>query len=398
MPWRKTDLKTERMRFIVEGEQIGRNMAALCRKFGVSRKTGYKWLQRFREVGSLDGLDDLSRRPHHSPNRTSEAIEERVEELRLSTGWGGKKLCILLAREEIQLAASTIDRIIQRRGLTRVVERGKAATQRFERAHANELWQMDFKGEYPLRQNGYCYPLSVLDDHSRYNVGLFALSSKRIPGVQRSLINCFERCGLPEAMLMDRGAPWWSTTNGYGLTKLSVFLIKQGIDLIYGHPYHPQTQGKVERFHRTLHETLSYLGKPDTLRGFNSAFASISRTYNEERPHESLGMQVPAQRYTPSSRAYKPSPKPWVYPTGAQVYRLNSAGCLTYGDRRYFVCEALANEEVWCQPFADRVLVTYRHMHIREIDLSTKRTRPLVQPVDFKHLKSNHDATACETS
>jgi len=398
MPWRETDLRTERIRFIVEAEQVGRNMAALCRKFGVSRKTGYKWLNRFHEAGNLGGLDDLSRRPHQSPNRTSEAIEERVEALRLSRGWGGKKLRVMLAREGIQLAASTIDRIIQRRGLTRVVERRKAATQRFERAHANELWQMDFKGEYPLREKGYCYPLSVLDDHSRYNVGLFALGSKRIPGVQRSLIDCFVRCGLPEAMLMDRGTPWWSTTNGYGLTKLSVFLIKQGIDLIYGAPYHPQTQGKVERFHRTLGETLSYLGKPDTLRAFSSALASISQTYNEERPHESLGMQVPAQRYTPSPRAFQPSPKPWIYPTGAQVYRLNSAGCITYGDRRYFVCEALANEEVWCQAFADRVLVTYRHMYIREINLSTRRTRSLVHPVDSYHRKTDHDATARKPS
>ncbi len=396
MPWRETDLKTERIRFIVQAERTGRNMTALCRQFGISRKTGYKWLRRFRQAGNLDGLDDLSRRPHHSPHQTSESIEEKVEALRLKRGWGGKKLRVVLAREGIQLAASTIDRIIQRRGLTREVGRGRTATKRFERAHANELWQMDFKGEYPLRENGHCYPLSVLDDHSRYNVGLFALGSKRLPGVQHSLIDCFERCGLPEAMLMDRGTPWWSTTNGYGLTKLSVFLIKQGIDLIYGSPYHPQTQGKVERFHRTLHEAINYLGKPDTLKGFSAAFASISQTYNEERPHESLGMQVPAQRYSLSPRAYRPSPKPWIYPTGAQVHRLNSAGCLTYQDRRYFVCEALANEEVWCQSFADRILVTFRHMYIREINLSTKRTRPLVQPVDPKHCIGDHDATECQ--
>jgi transposase InsO family protein len=381
MPWRETNVKNERIRFIVEAEQSPRNMAGLCRKFGISRKTGYKWLDRFHKHGNLDAMDDQSRRPHNSPNQTCEAIEKRVEEIRLSTGWGGKKLQWVLAWEEIHLAASTIDRIIQRRGLTREQRRNKQAARRFERAYPNELWQMDFKGEYRLKEGGACHPLSVLDDHSRYNVGLFALSSIRTPGVKRSLIECFERCGVPDAMLMDHGIPWWSNTNSHGLTKLSVFLIKQGIDLLYGAPYHPQTQGKVERFHRTLDESLRYLGMPNTLAGFQTAFASISRTYNYHRPHASLDMQVPAKRYQPSPRPYNPSPAPWIYPSGTEVCRLNSAGCLDYRAGRYFVCEALAHEEVCCERFKDRLLVTYCHMHIREIDLSTGRTKSIVQPV-----------------
>ncbi len=382
MPWRETDVKNERIRFIVEAEQPNRNMTVLCQEFGISRKTGYKWLRRFHEVGNLDALDDISRRPHNNPNQTCDAIEQRVEEIRRSTGWGGRKLQLVLANEGIHLAASTIDRIIQRRGLTREHKRDKKAALRFERSSPNELWQMDFKGEYRLKEGGYCHPLSVLDDHSRYNVGLFALSSKRTPGVQRSLIDCFERCGVPEAMLVDHGIPWWGNTNGYGLTKLSVFLIKQGVDLIYGAPYHPQTRGKVERFHRTLDETLRYVGMPNTIAGFIAAFASISQTYNYHRPHESLDMQVPAERYTPSPQAYNPSPAPWTYPSGAEVRRLNSAGCLEYMSSRYFVCEALAHEKVCYEKFSDHLLVTYRHMYIREINLSTGRTKSIVQPVD----------------
>lgn len=382
MPWRKTDVKNERISFVVGAKQKNRNMSALCRQFGISRKTGYKWLNRFHEGGNLDALEDRSRRPHNSPNRTSQTIEQRVEEIRRSTGWAGKKLHLALAREGIHLAASTIDRIIQRRGLTRERKRGIKATQRFERSRPNELWQMDFKGEYRLKESGYCYPLSVLDDHSRYNVGLFALSSIRTPGVQRSLIDCFERCGVPEAMLMDHGAPWWSNTNGYGLTKLSVFLIKQGIDLIYGASWHPQTRGKIERFNRTLNETLRYVGMPNTIADFSAAFASFSQTYNNHRPHESLDMQVPAKRYSPSPKAFNPTPKSWIYPSGTEIRRLNSAGCLEYKRRRYFVCEALAREEVCYQTFSDRLLVTYRHMYIREINLSTGRTKALVQPVD----------------
>jgi transposase InsO family protein len=382
MPWRKTDVKNERISFVVGAKQKNRNMSALCREFGISRKTGYKWLNRFHEGGNLDALEDLSRRPHNSPNQTSEAIERRVEEIRRITGWGGKKLQLVLASEGIHLAASTIDRIIQRRGLTRECKRDRKATQRFERTYPNELWQMDFKGKYRLKEGGDCHPLSVLDDHSRYNVGLFALSSIQTSGVQRSLIDCFERCGVPEAMLLDHGIPWWSNSNGHGLTKLSVFLIKQGIDLIYGASYHPQTRGKVERFHRTLDETLRYVGLPHTFAGFRAAFASFSQTYNDHRPHESLDMQVPAKRYTPSPRAYNPSPAPWVYPSGTEVSRLNSAGCLEYKGNRYFVCEALANDEVGYQTFSDRILVTYRHMYIREINLSTGRTKSLVQTVD----------------
>ena len=381
MPWSVTTMKNERIQFIVEALQPDRNMAALCRKYGVSRKTGYKWLKRFRQCGSLADLDEMSRRPRHSPNRTPGEIEDRVEAWRRQTGWGGRALQPILAREGVRLAASTIDRIIQRKGLTRKTEKAKRATKRFERERPNELWQMDFKGQYPLRRGGNCYPLSLLDDHSRFNVGLYALASQRTAGVQESLIDCFDRCGVPEAMLMDHGTPWWSTTNGHGLTRLSVFLIKQEIDLIYGAYHHPQTQGKVERFHRTLDESTKYLGVPDTLEGFRSSFARFSKTYNELRPHQSLGMKVPAQRYRASRRNYQPSPRKWIYPPNVEVHRLNSAGCIEYRGKRLFVCEALAHEEVSCQAFEEKVLVTYRHMHIRELDLRRGRTRAMVRPV-----------------
>ena len=381
MSWKESDVRSERIAFVVRARQGGCNMAALCREFGISRATGYKWLRRSLQVGSLAELEEHSRRPHYSPNQTPQWIEQRVEALRHRHGWGGRKLSDLLAREGIILASSTVDRILKRRGLVQSGQRHRTARRRFERSRPMELVQMDFKGPYRLSGGGLCHPLSVLDDHSRYVLGLYALPSQRREGVENRLIDCFERHGVPEAMLMDHGVPWWSTTNGHGLTRLSVFLIRQGIDLIYGGIGHPQTQGKVERFHRTLSQALDHRGHPQSLAGFQGVLEAIREEYNQIRPHEALGDQRPAQRYRPSRRAYRPQPLEWEYPTGAELSRLNSAGCLYYRTRQYFVCEALAREQVRVERFEEKILVSYRQMHIREIDLETGRTTAVVRPV-----------------
>lgn len=382
MPWQETDAMRERIEFVVLALQGGASVSELCRRFGVSRKTGYKWLERYREVGSLQGLKEHSRRPHHSPGQTSEELEAKVVALRLQFGWGGRKLAWRLAREGITLGAATIDRIIQRRGLVGPEERGHGAATRFERARPNELWQMDFKGEYPTRGRAWCFPLTILDDHSRYLVGLYPLTSTHAAPVRRSLVQCFDRYGLPDAMLLDHGVPWWSVTNGHGLTWLSVFLLNQDIRLIYGAFAHPQTRGKVERLHRTLHRSLRGWGRPDDWSGFRHALRVFRQEYNELRPHESLAMVVPAERYRPSSRPYVAQPAEWPYPNDGRIVRLNTRGFVTYQRRRFFVCEALAQQPVFCQEFDDKLLITYRTMHIREIDLRTGRTLPLVRPVD----------------
>lgn len=382
MPWKETDAMEERVRFVVRAARGEEALSALCREFGISRKTGYKWLHRYREVGSLRGLAERSRRPRSSPGRTPAVVEVRIEALWRAYGWGSRKLQWRLAREGVQLARSTIDRILDRRGLRATAHaRSRTATRRFERSRPNELVQMDFKGEYRLRTGGWCYPLSLLDDHSRFNLGLFALPSQRTQGVQRSLITSFERYGVPESLLLDHGTPWWSPTNGHGLTQLSVWLIRQGIRLHFSAFRHPQTQGKVERFHRTLDETVRHWGRPETLPDFAATFEHFRSIYNHQRPHEALAMQPPARRYRPSPRPYQPEPPAWEYPEGTTVQRLNPAGCLKVAGRRYFVCESLAGEEVAWEGFDGKLLVTYRHMHVREIDLDSGRTRPLAEAV-----------------
>ncbi len=381
MPWKETDVGSERIEFVVRALTESGNFSALCREFGVSRKTGYKWLRRFEEVGSLSRLAEHSRRPHHSPARTPEAIELRVEALRRRYGWGSKKLQCLLAEDGLHLPRITIDRILKRRGLVSRERAAKPASQRFERPQPNELWQMDFKGEYRRQGRPWVYPLSLLDDHSRYCLGLYALQHPDHDSVQSQLIRTFERYGIPEAMLADHGTPWWSTTNGHGLTRLSVFLIRQDIRLIYSGIGHPQTQGKVERFHRTLGESVERRRGLTSLQAYQRAFDGFRREYNEVRPHEALGMERPAMRYRPSRRAYRPQPPEWEYPPGAHVRRLTAAGLLCYASSQYFVCEALAKQWVWCRRFENRLLVTYRSLQIREIDLETGRTTAVVRPV-----------------
>ena len=380
MPWKETDVLSQRIEFVFRARGGEESISSLCREFGVSRKTGHKWLGRYEE-GGFPALSDRPRRPRRQPNKTPELIEDRVVELRREYGWSGPKLRELLKREDVEVSSATIDRIIKRRGLVNEEASSKAATKRFERSRPNELWQMDFKGEYLLRGGGRCYPLSILDDHSRYAVGVFALLRPSRELVQPCVERCFEAYGVPEAMLMDHGTPWWNTSNAHGLTRLSVSLIKQGIRLIFGSIAHPQTQGKVERFHRTMKQEMKHRGVPQCVEGIAQALSDFRLVYNEIRPHEALDMDVPSARYSPSPRAYDPNPPEWEYPDGADVKRVTDAGNLVYKGRQYYACKALARERVWCREVDNRLLVTYRHMYIRDIDLDTGRTTAVVRPV-----------------
>jgi transposase len=252
MPWLEIDVRNERIRFVVAALRGEESTSAVCRRFGISRKTGYKWLARYKSVGSLSELCEQSRRPRQNPRRSRDATEQRVLELRERYGWGSRKLQQLLVDEGVKLSRSTIDRILDRHGVARSSPHARPAPKRFERSQPNELVQMDFKGQYRLAPQGWCYPLSLLDDHSRFALALEGLESLHGSGVEATLRATFEREGVPRAMLMDHGAPWWSPANGHGLTEVSVFLIRQGVDLVHSGIAHPQTQGKVERFHRTL--------------------------------------------------------------------------------------------------------------------------------------------------
>ena len=379
MPWARTDVDEQRMKFVVRAVSGKEGMTALCREFQISRPTGYRWRRRFEQSGSIGGVVERSRRPRRSPARTELTSEERVVALRGQYGWGAKKIAVLLREEGTSLPVITINRILKRRGLIDKKNSHGPALERFERSEPNQLWQMDGKGEYQA-SDGTCYPLSILDDHSRYAVGLYGLAAFTAETVYPCLVRTFERYGIPEAMLMDRGSVWWSTTNGYGLTWLSVRLIEQDIGLLHGRVHHPQTQGKVERFHRTLDDAMRHGGKPKLMEHWPGALEDFRRVYNERRPHEALEMKRPIERYRPSARAYNAKPREWEYPSGSLVRRLNSAGCVDWQGRRWFVCEALAGRWVRLEAVKEVVLVSYRHMYVREIDPQRQCTRALVMP------------------
>jgi transposase InsO family protein len=367
----------QRVEFVIRAVQGGEPISRLCAEYEISRPTGYLWMRRYEEAGSVQGVAERSRRPRHSPQQTPQEHEDRVVELRRLHSWGAKKLVVLLAREGIRLPVVTVNRILKRRGLMAAAAVHRPATQRFVRPAPNQLWQMDFKGPWRVTE-GVCYPLSILDDHSRYLVGLHALASTGTAGVAAGLRRTFEAYGVPEAMRMDHGTPWWSMTNGHGLTRLAVELIRQGIRLYYSGIRHPQTQGKVERLHRSLKHRLEGWGRPGSMAESTAALAVFRDEYNQVRPHEALDMEVPAQHYHASSRAYDPQPPEWEYEPGMEVKALNSEGFLEYQHQRYFVCEALAQQPVGTQRIENQLLVKYRNAWIREIDIMSGRTSALV--------------------
>jgi transposase InsO family protein len=359
----------------------GATVSEAARAHGVCRKTAHKWLRIYREAGRFAALAERSRRPHRSPQRTSAAVEARVRELRKTSGWGGRKISRVLARDEgILVSPATVDRVLERQGLTDVGERHTPAPTRFQRSVANELWQIDHKAPIALADGRRLTPFSILDDYSRFLIGLTAQGSTSHAETEPNLRTAFEKYGLPEAMLMDHGVPWWSATSGHGLTRFSVLLIEQGITVIYGAVNHPQTQGKVERLHGSLARALRHRGSVGNRAALDTELARFRHEYNEVRPHESLGMDVPAARYSSSSRRYCPRPEPWQYPIGSEVCRVNSAGLIDLPSQRHFVCHALAGKEVWCRRFGSRLLVTYRHMNVREIDLETGVSYAVVKP------------------
>jgi transposase InsO family protein len=377
MPWKEASVMDQRIAFVLEAQRANQPFVRLCKAFGITPPTGYLWCRRAREAGSVTALAERSRRPRTSPHQTPTELEEAVVALRQRYGWGARKLRVLLAEQGSCLPEVTINRILKRRGLVRTKGPQGQALLRFERARCNELLQMDLKGEYPVAE-GKCYPLSLLDDHSRYLVGLWALARPTGELVQQALTELFRRQGVPEALLLDHGSPWWGASNGHGLTQLSIWLIRQGIRLIYGQRGHPQTQGKVERFHRTLAERTQQVGSPATQADWERWVQAFRTEYNERRPHEALGLRPPVSVYAPVNlRPYLESPPDWDY-GAASTARLNTQGCLDYGGRRYFVCEALAGERVRLDRLEDLLLVTFRTTTIREIQLATGRTKAVV--------------------
>lgn len=377
MPWRSETVVDQRVEFVIRARRGEETMAALCREFEISRPTGYLWVQRYRQAGAL-GLGDRSHAPAHYPGRVSAEIAAAVLALREEKGWGGPKIAKVLERRGLLVAPATAQRILKRAGRVHQPQPGKTKL-RFARAQCNELAQMDFKGEYRLGRQK-CYPLSLLDDCSRYLHGLWPLSSTGGAGVQQSLEGYFRAHGVPLSILVDHGTPWFSSRNATGLTWVAVWLLKQGVVLRYSGVGHPQTQGKVERFHQTLKARTKHRGVPTSLGEWERWARAFRQEYNYERPHEALQMKTPGEVYQAVNlRPYQEQPRDWEY-SGGTVLRLNSQGVLYYRRRRFFVSEALADERVRVDELDGQLLVTFRHLTVREIHLRTGSSVAVLLP------------------
>jgi transposase InsO family protein len=379
MPWRTESVMDQRVEFVLRAAQGEETIAELCRAYGISRPTGYLWLNRYEAAGSVRGLAEHSRRPLHSPRRTGEEIEAAVLALRDEKGWGGPKLAEVLEQRGLKVAPATAQRILKRAG--RVLKpKVEKTTLRFAREQCNELAQMDFKGEYTLASGEKCYPLTFLDDCSRYLHGLWPLPSTGGDGVKQSLEGQFREYGVPQSILMDHGTPWFSTTNQHGLTWVAVWLIKQGVVLRYSGVGHPQTQGKVERLHRTLKARTRHRGEPETMSEWLRWAPYFRYEYNHERPHEALGMKTPAEVYKAVNlQPYQEKPREWEY-SGGVVKRLNTQGMLYYQQQTYFVSEALAAERVRVDELDGKLLVTFRHVTVREIEVCSGKSTAVLLP------------------
>ena len=348
MPWKVQDVSEVRAEVVELMSAEGANVSELCRRFGISRKTAYKWRERFRE-GGREQLRNQSRRPRTSPTRTPESIEQRLLELRdQHPAWGARKLHESLRRAGVRHrpAISTITEILRRHGRLSPTEAGRHhAFVRFEHPQPNDLWQMDFKGHFSLSGGGRCHPLTILDDHSRFALTLDACGDERRETVQARLQAVFRRYGLPDAMLMDNGPPWGNERESPH-TGLTVWLMRLGIRVTHGRPYHPQTQGKDERFHRTLNlELLSRRSFAD-LGDCQSQFDPWRHMYNFDRPHEALGMASPASRYQPSSRSLRETLPSQEFSPGDHPRKVQYDGAFSFQGRMYRIGKAFHRQSI----------------------------------------------------
>jgi transposase InsO family protein len=363
---------SSRREFVMLASRPGANVRALCRRFGVSPTNGYKWLKRFRAEGEA-GLKDRSRRPRHMPARMPGAVEAAVVRLRRQHPcWGGRKLARRLRDqgEEPVPSPSTITAILHRHAL---IDAAAAARhrplRRFERAAPNELWQMDFKGHFAIG-GGRCHPLTVLDDHSRFAVVLKACADERSATVQEALTASFRRYGLPEQMLMDNGAPW-GCDERHAWTPLTVWLLRLGIAVSHGRPYHPQTQGKDERFHRTLKAEAIGTSVFRDLAECQRAFDAWRELYNLVRPHQALELAAPVTRYAPSPRGFPEILPPIEYAPDVAVRRVQRGGRFSFAGREWTIAKAFAGYAVALRPAAlDGCYdVLFSHFRIAGLDL-----------------------------
>lgn len=365
---------SEKQKFIEALCQKSSSMTDLCREFDISRTTGYYWKKRYQNDGNF-GLKKRSSKPISSPKKTSISIEQLCVEIRLENPrWGGSKIRRHLFNkgQKDMPSEKTINRIIKRYGLITAEESEKhKAFKRFEHENPNDLWQMDFKGDVKVG-NEVCYPLTILDDHSRYALCLKVCMDHCTETVKHALIEVFKEHGVPKRMTMDNGPPW-----GYSKrqqhTKLCAWLIQLGITISHSRPGHPQTQGKLERMHRTLKSELLTLYTFEDFKELQQGFDDWRKCYNEVRPHGALNNDCPVHHYKKSERQYEGPIEKISYDETYVVRKVQHDGEISLNGKLYLVGSAFHGHPIGLKPSEMKGLmeVYFCHQKVAVIDLNS---------------------------
>jgi transposase InsO family protein len=364
MPWEDKTVEELRKEF-AEAAKGSDNFSALCREFGITRKTGYKWVERYE---ANEELSDKSKTPFHIANRTPSDIEEMIISMRIDNpAWGAKKIKAILEREGVLMPCTkTVNNILNRYGCITPEESAKHKPFiRYEKDNCNEMWQTDFKGEFLMADKKYCYPLNIFDDCSRFLIttapGL-STANMVIPTFKKA----FYEYGMPESVLSDNGAQFAGFRQGF--TQFEKWLMNHNVLPIHGRFKHPQTQGKIERMHRTMKNELLKHTVIENIEDANIKLQMWRDKYNNLRPHEALGMRCPAEVYIPSNRTYNDTVKPYEYGGQYHVIKVNSWGYVRFDNWQIYLSETMINEHIEFRPnpHGDSFIACYRNFKIAE--------------------------------
>ena len=367
MPWECRTVEDQRREF-AQAAMYCSNFSALCREFGITRRTGQKWVDRYRD---FQPLTDRSRRPHTSPTKTSEDVERLILDVRADNpGWGARTIRDVLLQEGHKNipCAKTVNNILNRYGCISPEESQKRQPfTRFQKDLCNQMWQADFKGEFRMEDGRYCYPLDILDDHSRFAIRVAPrLSTANV--VIPVFAEAFREFGLPDSILSDNGAQFAGFRKGY--TQFERWLMDLDILPIHGRIKHPQTQGKIERFHRTMKQELLNHTTIVNIEDAENKFCIWRDKYNNIRPHEALGMKRPGDVYEPSQRQYSETIKKYEYGGEHHVIKVNSWGYVRFDKWQVYLSETMIDQYIEFRPTPDgeSFIACYRNFKIAEFD------------------------------
>ena len=375
MPWKEQRLETMREEFVKRVLQHEKTKSALCKEYGISRPTGDKWIERYLDD---EPMKDQSRAPKSTPHRTPREIESMIVAYRKEhPAIGAVKIHRMLKNKgETMLPSSrTINAIFKRNGLI-TKEASQAATplKRFEMTYPNEMWQADFKGDFRMNNGARCHPLNIVDDYSRYNLCCTPLPGETFAVVKPHMERLFHEYGLPFSFLCDNGNPW-GTSQSTGYTRFEVWLMELGILTLHGRIQHPQTQGKDERFNGSFKRELLKYTQIEDLSDAEMKFAKYRDFYNNERPHHSLDLDVPASRYRTSPIKYPSEIVEWEYPTDCKLHAVKETGYITINGQGYYLSEAFGNKRIAVRESTKRHALLdlyFRKFRIGQIDVEKR--------------------------